>query len=217
MSLYGEFFVPSETFALNYTLEQLPETTIETERVVATGEVLTPYFWVSSDNLNQFETVSESDPSIQNLSRLDEFEQATLYRAEWTEHIDAIVFAYLQVGATILEATGKHHEWKLCMRFDDHEKLDQFQEYCDDQDVSFKLTQLHELTQSKSGSQFGLTPKQHDALVTAWEMEYFTSADVSLSEVATELDITPQSLSELLHRGYQSLIANTLVVTPPRD
>ncbi|QFU84756.1 helix-turn-helix domain-containing protein [Natronorubrum aibiense] len=217
MSLYGEFSVPTDAFALHYTLEQIQEITIETERVVATEVGLTNYFWVSGCNLDEFETVSEKDPSIQNLRRLDEFDRATLFRAEWTEQVDAIIFAYLEIGATILEATGSHDEWHFCMRFDTHDRLDQFQDHCDDQGISFRLTKLHEITQPHTGSQFGLTEKQSEALVTAWKMDYFTTANVTLADVASELGITPQSLSERLQRGYQSLIANTIVVTPPSD
>ncbi|WP_276256512.1 bacterio-opsin activator domain-containing protein [Halomontanus rarus] len=213
MSLFSEFHIPAETFALHYTLEELPEIVIEIERVVATDELLTPYFWVAGGDLEEFETTCESDPSIDKLRRLDEFDQTTLFRAEWTNKVDSILYAYTQINASILEATGHRDEWQLQMRFEDHDSLSTFQNYCDDREIPFRLTQLHELTQPRTGSQYGLTPKQSEALVTAWDMEYFTSSEVTLTDVATELDITPQSLSELLHRGYQSLIAQTLVVT----
>ncbi|WP_121743471.1 helix-turn-helix domain-containing protein [Natronorubrum halophilum] len=212
MSLFGEFTIPAEKLALQYTLEELPEMVIEIERVVATDEFLTPYFWASGDDLEEFEAVSESDPTVHNLRRLDDFERSTLFRADWTENIETIVYAYTQVGATILEATGQYDEWNLCMRFDEHEDLHQFQHYCDEQEISFQLTRLHELTQPRTGSQYGLTAKQYDALVTAYEMEYFSSGDMTLADVAAELDITPQSLSKLLHRAYQTLVEQTLVV-----
>ncbi|WP_290810266.1 bacterio-opsin activator domain-containing protein [Halovivax sp.] len=213
MSLFGEFHVPAAEFALGDTLRELPEVAVEVERVVATDGVLTPYFWVSGDDVEEFEAASETDPTVRDLRRLDDFERSTLFRAKWTAKTDAVVYAYTQVGATILEASGRCDEWTLCMRFDEYEDLHRFQNHCDERAVPFRLGQLHELAQPRTGRQYGLTEKQNDALVTAWEMEYFTSGDVTLADVAAELDITPQSLSELLHRGYRTLVEQTLVVT----
>ncbi|MFC4543787.1 bacterio-opsin activator domain-containing protein [Halosolutus amylolyticus] len=217
MSLFAEFHVPSDVFALYRTLQAAPETTVEIERVVAAEEILTPYFWVSGGDLARFETAIEDDPTVENLQQLDEFDRATLYRANWTENVETIVYAYTQVGATILEATGAGDRWELQMRFDDRDRLDQFQTYCNDETIPFQLIQLHELTQPRTGRQYGLTRKQHDALVTAWQLNYFTSTDVSLTDVAAELGISQQSLSQRLHRGYQSLIEETLIVSPPAE
>ena len=217
MSLFGEFHVPAAAFALAETLAAAPEIIIETERVVATDEILTPYFWVSGENGTGFEAAAADDPSIRNLRHIDDVDRAALYRAEWTENVDSIVFAYTTVGATILEASAQHEEWELSMRFDDRDRLDQFRDYCDDYDIPFRLTQLYERAHPRAGTQYGLTTKQHEALVTAWEMGYYDSSDVSLTDVADSLDISQQSLSRRLQRGYDNLIQHALAVTPPSD
>ena len=217
MSLFGEFYVPAGSFALEYTLGELPETVIEIERIVATDEMVTPYFWVTTDDPDAFESVIDDDPSIDDLRRLDTFDRATLYRADWTDNTDAVIYAYTQVGAPILDASSQHDEWRIEMRFDDHERLEQFTHYCNEADIPFRLTKLHEIAKPHTVNAQGLTNRQYEALVTAHEMGYFSSSTVSLADVADELDITTQSLSELLHRGYDTLIANTLVVTGPQD
>lgn len=217
MSLFGEFHVPAEAFALAETLAAAPELVIETERVVATDEVLTPYFWVSGEDGTRFEDAAADDPSIRNLRHIDDVERAALYRAEWTENVESVVFAYTTVGATILEASAQNQEWELSIRFNSRDRLDKFRTYCDEHDVPFQLTQLYERAHPRAGGQYGLTEKQHDALVTAWEMGYYGSSDVSLTDVAEELDITQQSLSRRLQRGYESLIEHALAVTPPTD
>lgn len=217
MSLFGEFHVPAEAFALAETLEAAPELVIETERVVATDEILTPYFWVSQAEETRFEDVAADDPSIRNLRHIDDVDRAALYRAEWTENVESIVFAYTTVGATILEAAAQHNEWELSMRFDNRDRLDQFREYCDDYDIPFHLNQLYEHAHPRAGGQYGLTKKQHDALVTAWEMDYYNSSDVSLTDVADSIGISQQSLSRRLKRGYGSFIQHALAVTPPTE
>jgi len=215
MSLYGEFHVPAEAFALHQTLTAVPEATIETERVVATDELLTPYFWVQTDDIERFDRALENDTSIEGRRQLDRFNRSALYRATWTENTDAIVYAYTEVGATILEASGQREEWKMAIRFDDRENLEQFQAYCGTAKIPFRLTKLHELSEPRPASAYDLTPSQYEALYTAWKMGYYTDSTVTLTDVAEELEIAQQSLSERLQRGYQTLLENTIAVTPP--
>lgn len=104
------------------------------------------------------------------------------------------------------------------MRFDDRSQLSDFQEYCDQEDISFELTQLHEITYPRTGARYGLTPKQNEALVTAWEMGYFeTPRESSMAEVAENLEIVTSTLSERLRRAHDGLIAHALVVTHPSE
>ncbi|AGB36540.1 helix-turn-helix domain-containing protein [Natronococcus occultus] len=215
MSLFGEFRIPADAFALHETLRSLPELVIEIERVVAADEVLTPYLWVSGVDHGAFEHATDADPSIRNVEHIDDYERSMLYRGEWASDVDSLVYAYTELGATILEASAHRDEWELRMRFTDRESLDEFQSYCSEFDVPYRLTQLFARAHSRGVGQYGLSKKQHEALVTAWEMGYFSSQSVSLADVADELGITPQSLSERLQRGHQALIENALAVTPP--
>jgi len=215
MSVFGEFHVPSDAFALHATLDAVPEIVIDIERVVATEEVLTPYFWVSGAPFAEFESAVADDPSIRNLQQLDEFQESALYRAQWTSHVESVVYIYTEIQAVVLEATGTRERWELRIRFDDRDQIDQFQQYCEDQSVAFDLQRLYELSQPKTGGQYGLTQKQQEALVTAWHAGYFeTPREASLDAVADELSITQQSLSQRVQRAHHSLIANTLIVTP---
>lgn len=55
MSIFGEFRVAADTFTLSSTLAAVPEAVIEIDRVVASDETLTPYFWVSDVPFDAFE------------------------------------------------------------------------------------------------------------------------------------------------------------------
>ncbi|MFC3957904.1 bacterio-opsin activator domain-containing protein [Halovivax cerinus] len=214
MSLFGKFRVPSSAFALHETLTAVPEMGIEIERVVVTDEVLTPYFWISGVSPGAFESAAQDDPTIQHIKRLDEFADSALYRAEWTAQVQSVLYAYTEIEAVILEATGTDQRWELRMRFDDRDQLGAFQDYCEEHRIAFSLQQLTQLSQPKTGGQYGLTPKQQEALVAAWKAGYFeTPRESSLSDVADDLDITQQSLSKRIQRANQTLIGNTLVVS----
>lgn len=216
MSLFAEFELPADAFALEVTLHKTPNAIIEVERVVASGELLTPYFWVSNVSHEEFEAATEDDSSIQQLERLDSFQEATLYRAEWTENIESIIYAYTQVGAVILNATGQDDTWKIQLRFDDQDQLATFQSYCEDNDITFRLNRLKDVSHPHTGRQYGLTEKQAQALVKAQEAGVFKSpAKASLEEVAAELGITQQALSQRIRKGHDALIANTIGTEQP--
>lgn len=215
MSIFGEFTIPATAFAFSETFAAEPETVIEIERVVATDEeYLTPYFWVSGVSAEAFEAAAEGDGSVSGLRELDRSDSMILFRAVWRDHVEAVVYAYTRVGASILEAKGHSEEWLLRMRFDARENIESFTEYLDGSDVSFRLERLHEIENPAVGGQYGLTRKQQEALVTAWEMGFFDlPRESSMAAVADELGITAQSLSDRLRRGQHSLVGNTLRVT----
>lgn len=191
MSIFGEFRVPADAFAFQQTFAAEPEMVIEIERVVATDkEYLTPYFWVSGITPEAFEEAARTDDSFKDLRRLDESKAMTMYRAEWQSHVESLVFAYTNVGASILEAIGHEQEWTLRMRFDDRDNVNAFTEYLNEHDISFQLDRLHEIANPRTGEQYGLTPKQQEAIVTAWDLGYFDlPREASMADVADELGI----------------------------
>lgn len=216
MSIFGEFRLPTDALAFADTLAAEPETVIEIDRVVAAEErYLTPYFLVSGISNERFEAVAGNDDSIDKLRKLTDGDAGTMYRAQWRDHVEALAHGYTQEGAAILTAKGSAEAWMLRMRFDDRSDIEGFTGHLRTHDFSFDLTRMHEMSYSRSGSKFGLTPKQHEALVTAWEMGYFDlPRNTSMQAVADSLDISPQSLSDRIRRAQYSLIGETLRVSP---
>jgi predicted DNA binding protein len=214
MSVIVEFTVPAEALAMHQTLSESPEMTIEIERVVAhRSDTLTPYFWIRGGDRDRFESAIAEDPSVEEATRLDDYNNATLYRASWPRDIASIGQAYLQTGATILEAVGRHEEWELRLRFDDYEGISYFQEYCIENDIPFEVNRIYNPTTPRAGGQFGVTPKQREGLVAALEAGYYDgSQDTTMSDVAEELGITQQALSKRLRRAHGNLVSNVLTV-----
>lgn len=219
MSVIAEFTVPSDDFALHHTLAAAPEMIVEIERVVATmGDKVMPYFWVKGGDQADFKDALRDDSSADNTTLVDEVENSVLYRAEWTENIESIIYAYVEIGATILQATGRDEQWELQLRFDDHEKVSQFQEYCDENSISFELTNLYQQEQPMASAQYGLTPKQRKALVTAQKLGYYDVPQESTMEyIATEIGLSQQAVSKRLRYGHDNLISNALTVSHPDD
>lgn len=217
MAIFGEFRVPPRAFALSETFEVEPEAVVQIDRVVASDmESLTPYFIVSGVSNAAFEAAASRDGSINSLQQILDGDLGTMYRAIWGESVESLVQAYTNEGTSILKAKGTADGWVLRIRFDDHALIGEFTSHLRDQGFSFDLVRLHEMSYAQTGSQFGLTPKQHEALVTAWQMGFFDlPRETSMAAVAEELDITPQSLSDRLRRAQNTLIGDALRVAMP--
>ncbi|APX96186.1 helix-turn-helix domain-containing protein [Natronorubrum daqingense] len=219
MAVIAEFSVHSDDFALHHALTAAPEMIVEIERVVATmKDRIMPYFWVTGETLSEFERALDEDNSVKNITEVDVVEDAKLYRAEWTENIETVIFAYVEIGATILQASGRNDRWELQMRFDDQEKVADFREYCDENDVSFELLQLQEQEQPMASTQYDLTPKQRETLISALEEGYYeVPQQVTMSELAAEMGISQQALSKRFHNAHKNLITNVLTVSEPDE
>lgn len=219
MSVIAEYTVPTESFALSATLAAVPGMVVEIERVVAHGQdQVVPYLWVTGEADDEFDRIVRDDPTTTEVTKLDTYEDGTLYRAKWTRKIESVVHAYTETGATIVEAVGRASGWELRMRFDEERLVAAFGDYCRDNDVAFELNRLYHPTEPMAGGQFGLTPKQRTALVAALDRGYFDIPRRStMGEVADELGISQQSLSKRLRRGHRNLVSNVLTVGGSQD
>ncbi|MFB9806925.1 helix-turn-helix domain-containing protein [Haladaptatus pallidirubidus] len=90
--------------------------------------------------------------------------------------------------------------------------ITQFQRYCKDNNIDITITRLYALSEMRTGEQYHITTDQEEALIAAFEAGYFNEPrEVTLKDIAQEMEITRQSLAARLRRGYRNLIANTLL------
>ena len=218
MSVIGKFTVPAESFLLEDTLAEVPEMVVELQRVIAhSQDKLVPFFWVHHGDKDTFDTAIRNDSTLEDVVLLDEFEEGTSYRGTWTRNASGVAYAYIEAGATILDATGQSDTWTLRMRFDDDDVLSAFHEYCREQDIPFDLEQLFHPMNPMGGGQYGLSPKQRETLVDALQRGFYdVPRAVNMTELADELETSQQNLSKRFRRGHATLIENTLVVSEKR-
>lgn len=218
MSIIAEFDVPSDEFALYETLVAVPEMVVEIERVVAhEPDRIMPLFWTRGDGHAEFEDAAADDPSVENITKLDESDDAVLYRSEWVRNVETIAYAYTETGATIMEATGQNERWNVQMRFDDEASLSTFQGYLDEHGYEFDLNALYRQHKSMTGHR-AVTALQREALLCALEAGFYNvPRDSTMDDVAADLGISQQALSKRLRRGYRNLIESTLTVDHPDD
>lgn len=216
MSTIAQLGVPTSEFALRETLPKEPGVEIEAERVVAHGrDRVMPFCWAagSDEELDRFEDALAEDPSVANEQRLSKLEDGRFYQMEWVDSVDFLVHSMTEHGAAILKASGQDDRWHLRIVFPDREAFSEAHEFCEDHGLSVDIEQVHELDHTKSYGQFGLTEQQYEALTTALDRGYYTvPRDASARDLADELSISHQAVSERLRRGHENLVENALTV-----
>jgi len=212
MSVIAEFTIHSQEFVLGQVLARDPTTHVEMERVVPASGLVMPYLWARGAELTAFETSVRSSPYVDHLRTLDRLDDATLYRVEWGADVESLIYGMSQINATILEAYG-NEEWIFRVRFESHDGLAEFHNFCSERGISSRLTRVYKLSdEHKDWNRFDLTESQRNALVAAVEDGYFdVPKRTTLKEIGKKLDISEQSASENIRRGAGKVLRSTLL------
>lgn len=204
--------VPTAEFALSETLSAAPETVFECERIVKCEEIVMPLIWARGTDRETLETELERDQSVDHFELLDAFDEGYLYRMEWIEKVRLVLQILTNTSATVLDASGNSNRWTVRILYLRREDISKIGEFCDRYGYSFDVKRIRELSGKPTG-RYNLTDEQFDALTIACKRGYFDiPRGVDLDDLADELDITHQSLSERLRRGHEVLIEETLLV-----
>lgn len=214
-----ELTIPAEQFALDETLSTVPKMVVDVERVVAhTPTGIMPYFWIAGTDHEEFERAAKIDPSIEELTRIDEFEEVALYRAKWVQNVECVVYTYTEPGATLLDVTGRDEHWELRLRFDDEDDLTQFRNYVSENELSANVQRLYRPSCPPSRSQPVLTEKQREVVIAGLRSGYYEiPRETRPSELAEEFGISAQALSKRFRRAHRALAENEVTGTPPED
>lgn len=212
MSVILEFTIGSDEFSLGAVLSGVPGMHLEIERIVPTGGEVLPFVWVTGNTHEAFEESVRNSPIVTELLALDKVGDSGLYRIQWEEPQRDLVHGIAESEAVILEAEGNEN-WLFRLRFNDHDALSQFHNYCTDQDITIHIERTYTLRERVGQRrQFGLSQDQREALVLALQRGYFaTPSEANLSELASELGISRQALSTRIRRGNEKILQTVLL------
>lgn len=212
MATIFEFEVPTEEFALEQTLTEFPDVTVEIERVVADDpDRITPYVWAHSEDFEALEAAFADDPTVEDLTMLSEMGQERSYQMTWAGSVDRIVPLLTDHQGTITHARGSADGWSLRVLFPDREALSEANDYLREAGFSLRVGAIYEAVDD-GHVQHGLTETQRETIVAAFEAGYFeVPRETSLSELGEEVDLSHQALSERLRRATSSLVESTLI------
>ena len=213
MSTIAEFSIPTAEFALSETLERRPDMVFEIDRVVAhdTSHVV-PFVRATRGEFDELTEILEADASVEEVELLAEVEDEAYYRMVWTDRAQVIGYMVAEQEATVHEATASDGEWHLRVFFPERSGLAATNEYAQENGFTLNVTRIYGLGNLEE-AQNNLTEQQYDTLTTAVERGYYDiPRETNAEELADELDISHQALSERFQRGHRNLITSSLLV-----
>ena len=214
MATEATITVPADEFPLGTVFAQLPDVTVELERLIPAREVVIPYFWVRGIEVADIEAAFTEHPGVQGIQLVDSVEDEYLLRIEWSLEYDDVLSVLTESDIPLIKATGTNQQWTFDIRGDSRSDIANFHARCREVGIPVTLTKLHALTPVETGTEQALTDKQQEALVLALERGYFESPrEVTMEEIGAELGISQQAVASRLRHGIKHILEGTLSAT----
>lgn len=200
----------SETPILRRALDAAPSTTVIVvdDRMPPDG-AMKLIFRAEGDDLDAFEQGLQLDPTIADARQLDETDVERLFRVSYSDHgmeqsITPVVTAQ---DALLSEAVVTDDGVRLRLWFPDRDSLRRIREWSRERGRSFEIEKIYNDELADSGTPYGLTEAQLEAIQHCYRDGYFdVPRSTTCSDVADDLGISSQSLSERLRRGLTTVI-----------
>lgn len=216
MTVITEFTIPAEAFALDRTLEAVPDATIEIERhATHSRKWIMPFLWTTGVAVDTIEEALRADPTVVDVTQVGQAGDTGQFTVEWAASFQNLIDDIVDRQGIIQEAEAANGLWYLKLKFVDRDAVREFQAYFDEHGDPFELERLYDGTALKE-REYNLTPEQHTVLVTALDMGYFAvPRESQIGELAAELEISTSAVSQRLRRATRNLTENTLTFGPP--
>jgi predicted DNA binding protein len=211
MSAIAEFTLAPGKLSFAAALSAAPSVELDIEREYGAHSAMPVVFcWARGEDLDAFEAALADDETVTDVNRLSAPDDRRLYRACLTGAAPVVTYdAWIELGGARLEMRYVGERWHTRMRFSDREALSTFRAFCDENDLDFRLNKLYDTDPERGPPRDRLTACQRETLRLAHERGYFAiPRDVTLADLADELGVSNQAVSERLRRACARLAAN---------
>jgi predicted DNA binding protein len=209
--LIAEFSIESPI--LIGALAEAPGSRVIYEEHYRSADDVRLLFWAEGDDVAAFDAGLAADPTIADATRLSETPTLRLYRVTYTERGRAatIVPIWGDLDVVLLSAEATVGGWELRMRVPGRDELRRLRAYCRDRGVGFSLSALYHDVDPSGAMEADLSADQREALQAALDAGYYEiPREASLADVAADLGISSQALSERLRRATGRLVRSSL-------
>lgn len=210
MTLRAKLAVPGSVLFLGDATDFGPDSWVELDPVVPTGES-TFYLWVHGSATDPVVRTLREQAAIGDLAVLDEYGDRALVRFEWDGARPRLCELLDARSGLLVSAEGTEGRWLLQVAFPDRTALGGFLADLRERDLPFELLQAPGLHDDGDPLGPDVSDKQFEALRAAFEAGYFDVPRRStLEELAAELGISEQGVSERLRRGLATVLDEAL-------
>lgn len=189
--------------------DALPEgTRVEFERTASVGGCGSSTLLISG-GVRAAETAVRESRFVADVTRVGETDHETVYRITWDEPLPELLDRVHDVDGTVLTAVATDDAWTVALRFRDPDAASRFHTHYDDHTHPITIRRMRP-DQAQQGPGDALSPAQREALGRALEAGYFdVPRQVSLCDLADELDISDSAVSQRLRRGLSNYLRTT--------
>ncbi|WP_266077768.1 helix-turn-helix domain-containing protein [Haladaptatus caseinilyticus] len=217
MSTIAEITLPASEFALRETFSQQPGARFEVVGVVAHGvEHVMPQIRATTSDLPSVRSSLIDDPSVTDAKLLTDLGDRGLFAMKWDGRVHEATTLLTKLDTSILAARAANQTWRFQIQSDDRKTLSTIYESCHDADLPVEVQNVRERTTLLKESH-RLTTQQYETLRSAIDRGYYDiPRKVTTEDLADELGISHQAISERLRRGHRSLVESGLS-SPDKD
>lgn len=219
MGTLVDLTIPTDQFALADTFTAVPEASFGTVRVAAHGpEGVMPFLRASAADLDALDDAIRRDETTEEITCLSTADDRALYRIDWDERIKRLIGNFVHMDGSLLGAYGQPDHWELRVLFPDRQSVSETYNNWREHGISPSIQRVNGVSNIVDYDGIELSPCQHETLVQAFKTDYYdVPRGITLDNLAEELGISHQALSERLRRGHRNLIASTLCESPAQE
>jgi len=170
------------------------------------------FYHIESSDFLQFEEGLRNDSTIGEFERVIETgDRKAIYSFVYTDEAKILSPVISAANGVILDMENDGSAWTLTVWMPERTDLADLWDYAQRNDIDIDLLRVNEYA-SIGNTDAGLTDSQREALLVAFERGYFEEPrNVTLGEVAADLDISQPAASGLLRRAIKRLIVSSMI------
>jgi hypothetical protein len=213
MAVIVHLRIPANSFELGRILELEVGGRIELENMVPLGEKAVPFFSVGDAVRESFEKSVSKHPSVDSIVEVTRHNGERLYSLDWDVSRDIFFQGIIELKGQLVSASGTTDWWEFELRFPTHEGLSEFKEYCSNAHISLEVGRVYNPVRPETGMWYGVTEAQRETLMRAVRGGYYSiPRRMSTQDLADDLGISDQAVTERLRRAIVTLTENTLIM-----
>lgn len=188
---------------------------VEFTRMIPVGDDVGQRIIVRDDDDGEgyraFERCIEQSSAFASAETIGHYDGQRTYRLERADGQSVLFELFAEHDAAIQEAVYETGSWLFEARFSNRASVSEFYEACRDHGITPNVVSIQGSTTDES-TPYGLTAEQRETLVYAFERGYFDiPRSVTMVQLAGEMGVSDQSLSERLRRATASLVEQTVI------
>ncbi|PSP99260.1 DNA-binding protein [Halobacteriales archaeon QS_4_70_19] len=206
---------PVSEMPLTETFDRLSGCRFRVEESAFGADDRTLSMWFTGVNHEELEAGLTADPSVESFLRVSDDGDELLYELELDNGLVIPRHVIQEHGGTVEEAYGTDGRWTFEVRFPDRDALSETADAFQDYGVTMNYQSITSGNDAAAGADL-LTDKQREVLQTAIDAGYYEiPRNATLEELAEELDVSHQALSECLRRAQEALVTSKVENGPP--